>query len=114
MMSLKNSILFETPYAFSTGSDIIGEGGAGRVYKATDDAGEVYAIKVLTSAKANSEKMKRFKNEVEFCLRNQHQNIIKVVDNGVFIEGNKHSPFYVMPLYIESLRTLLNAGIPQD
>lgn len=113
-MSLKNSIIFETTYAQYIGSDIIGEGGAGRVYKATDDAGDVYAIKVLTSAKANSEKMKRFKNEVEFCRRNQHQNIIKVVDNGVLIQDNKHFPFYVMPLYPESLRTLLDAGIPQD
>jgi len=113
-VSLKHSIIFETTYAQYTGSDIIGEGGAGRVYKAKDDAGDVYAIKVLTSAKANTEKMKRFKNEVEFCRRNQHQNIIKVVDNGVLIEDNKHSPFYVMPLYTESLRTLLDAGIPQD
>src|SRR5260370_673877 len=58
--------------------------------------------------------MKRFKNEVEFCRRNQHQNIITVIADGIVIDGKKRSPFYVMPLYKGSLRTLLATGIPTD
>jgi serine/threonine protein kinase len=110
-MSMNKSVIFETTFNHYTGAKIIGQGGAGRVYQATDDAGNMYAIKLLDAAKPNSEKMKRFKNEVEFCRRNQHQNIITVYDHGVFIDDKKHSPFYVMPLYKGSLRTLLATGI---
>lgn len=113
-MSMSKLVIFETAFTHYTGTKIIGQGGAGRVYQATDDAENMYAIKLLDSAKPNSEKMKRFKNEVEFCRRNQHQNIITVNDYGIFIDGKKHSPFYVMPLYKGSLRTLLASGIPPE
>ena len=113
-MSMTKAIIFETTFTRYTGTDIIGEGGAGRVYRATDDDENVYAIKLLDSAKANREKMKRFKNEVEFSRRNQHQNIITVIADGIVIDGKKRSPFYVMPLYKGSLRTLLATGIPTD
>jgi serine/threonine protein kinase len=113
-MSLKKPIIFQTTFAQYTGTDIIGEGGAGRIYRATDDTGNVYAIKLLDSAKATSEKAKRFKNELLFSQRNEHQNIITVIDHGIFIDGKKHSPFYIMPLYKGSLRTLLDTGIPSD
>src|SRR5260370_4254575 len=113
-MSLRKSIVFETPFTQYIGTDIIGEGGAGRVYKATGDDSNAYAIKLLDSTKATGEKMKRFKNEVEFCRRNRHPNIIAVSDNGNVVDGKKDSPFYVMPLYAGSLRTLLAAGISPD
>lgn len=113
-MSLSKPVIFETTFNHYIGTDIIGEGGAGRVYRATDDTEQVYAIKLLDSAKASCEKLKRFKNEVEFCRRNQQPNIITVVDHGIFIDGKKQSPFYVMPLYKGSLRTLLSIGIPPE
>ncbi len=113
-MLLKNPVVFNTTFAQYTSTEIIGEGGAGRIYKATDDAGSVYAIKLLTAAKPNSETMKRFKNEVQFCSKHDHKNIIKVVDHGVLPDGNKLAPFYVMPLYTASLRDLLGAKIPHD
>src|SRR5207302_1036423 len=111
-MSLSKPAIFETTFTHYTGTDIIGEGGAGRVYRATDDAENVYAIKLLDSAKANREKVRRFKNEVLFSQRNQHQNIITVIDHGIYKDGKKGSPFYVMPLYKGSLRRLLVTGIP--
>jgi eukaryotic-like serine/threonine-protein kinase len=114
MMSLRKPVIFEIAFTHYTGTTILGEGGAGRVYQATDDARNVYAIKLLDPAKATSEKMKRFKNEVEFGRNNRHQHIISVIDYGVFIDGKKHSPFYVMPLYQRSLRTLLETGIPPN
>ena len=111
-MSLNKPIIFETTFTRYTGTDIIGQGGAGHIYQATDAAGDVYAIKLLDSEKAKSEKTRRFKNEVLFSFRNQHQNIITIVDYGVFITNNKRSPFYVMPLYKEgSLRKLIATGI---
>ncbi len=113
-MSLSKPVIFETTFTSYTGTDIIGKGGAGCVYRATDDAENMYAIKLLDAAKANREKVKRFKNEVEFSLKNRHQNIITVIDHGGFIDGKQLSPFYVMPLYQGSLRTLLVTGIPPD
>jgi serine/threonine protein kinase len=113
-MSLNKPIIFETTFAHYTGTDIIGEGGAGRVYRATDDAENVYAIKLLDHAKANRKLVKRFKNEVLFSLKNRHKNIITVTDHGIFVDGKMLSPFYVMPLYKGSLRTLFATGIPQN
>jgi len=113
-MSLRNPIVFETPFNQYNGTDIIGEGGAGQVYKATTDDNKAYAIKLLDSMKATRQKMKRFKNEVEFCRRNRHPNIIEVYDSGNVVDGKKDSPFYVMPLYDVSLRTLLAEGVPPE
>jgi serine/threonine protein kinase len=114
MMPLKKPIIFETTFNQYTGIEIIGEGGAGRVYKATGDDNSSYAIKLLDPKKASRQNMKRFKNEVDFCSRNRHPNIIKVTDNGNVVEGEKSTPFYVMPLYTTSLRKLLAAGIPPE
>lgn len=113
-MSLRKPIIFETPFNQYTGIEIIGEGGAGRVYKATGDNNSTYAIKLLDSKKATRQNMKRFKNEVDFCSRNRHPNIIAVIDSGNVVDGVKNTPFYVMPLYTTSLRKLLDAVIPSE
>jgi serine/threonine protein kinase len=111
---LKKPIIFTTTFATYTATHIIGEGGSGRIFEAVDDLGNKYAIKRLDLPKATSEKVKRFKNELQFCSRNKHPHILTVLDHGVFIEGESNSPFYVMPLYDVSLRDLLEAGISQD
>lgn len=104
---LNKPIVFTTTFATYTATHIIGEGGSGRIFEASDDAGGVCAIKWLNTVKASKEKVKRFKNELLFCLRNKHANILTVTDHGVFVEGERKSPFYVMPLYEGSLRDLL-------
>lgn len=113
-MSLNKPVIFETTFTRYSSTDIIGEGGAGYIYRATDDEGNVRAIKLLRSERAKGEKAKRFKNEVLFCSRNQHPNIITVIEHGVFTDGKKLSPFYVMPLYTSSLRELISAGIASE
>ena len=110
-MSLKNPIVFETTFTSYSALEIIGEGGSGKIYKATDDSENKFAIKLLDPSKASKEKIKRFKNELQFCSKNQHKNIVTVIDHGIFKDGEKSSPFYVMPLYNGSLRQLLNSGI---
>lgn len=57
----------------------IGEGGSGRVFEAMDSNGAVVAIKTLDYRQLTKERLKRFKNETHFCLRNQHKNLITVV-----------------------------------
>ncbi len=113
-MSLKKEIIFETTFATYKAKQIIGEGGCGRIYEALDDSGDSWAIKWLNPIYAGKEKTKRFKNELQFCLRNKHQNIVTVTDHGIFIQDEKRLPFYVMPLYKVSLRGLLKSGIPTD
>ena len=108
---LNKSFVFTSTFATYTATHIIGEGGSGRIFKASDDEGDICAIKWLDPAKATKEKVKRFKNELQFCLRNQHPHILTIIDHGVFIKGESNSPFYVMPLYDGSLRDLLRAGI---
>jgi len=111
---LSKPFVFFTTFAMYTATHIIGEGGSGRIFEARDDAGGTCAIKWLDPAKTTTEKVKRFKNELQFCLRNQHPHVLTVVDHGVFINGEIKSPFYVMPLYNGSLRDFLKAGIPPD
>ncbi len=111
---LNKPLVFITTFATFTATHIIGEGGAGRIFEASDDTGGICAIKWLDPAKATKEKVKRFKNELQFCLRNQHPHILTIVDHGVFIKGEGNSLFYVMPLYDGSLRDLLKAGISPD
>jgi len=108
-------MLFETTFAIYNATEIVGEGGAGIIYKAKDDADNIWAIKCLSPDKLSKEKIKRFKNELSFCLRNQHPNIVTVFDRGLFKDANDIKlslPFYVMPYYPSSLRSLMVKGIP--
>ena len=92
-MNLRKPIEFETTFAIYTATDIVGEGGSGRIFKATDESGETWAIKLLDHSNTSKEKAKRFKNEVFFCLRNQHPNIVTVVDHGLSHINDKSVPF---------------------
>ena len=105
-------MIFETATNTYTSSGSVGDGGCGTVFRVTDTDGEVFALKLLRDTNAN--KRKRFKNELAFCRRNQHDRIIRVVDEGVYADGTKHLPFYVMPLLASTLRKYMQAGISQD
>src|SRR5262249_51907593 len=110
---VQNYSEFETTFTRYTArtADILGEGGAGRVYRATDESGSAYAIKVLDPVKATSEKRKRFKNELLFGLRNKHRHLLSIIDHGIMRTSGHSTPFYVMPLYNSSLRRLIHTGI---
>ena len=83
---------------------VLGEGGTGIVYEASDNDGNRYAIKALKQGTVNTEKLKRFKNEYNFCIRNNHPNIITILDHGIIGDD---VPFFVMPFYEGSLRSLI-------
>ena len=110
-MKLRNPNVFSTTFDTYNATEIIGEGGSARVYKATDDAARSVAIKLLDPTKATRDKIKRFKNKYLYCTNNAHAHIVPVNDHGILIEENRSSPFFVMPLYSGSLRTLLETGI---
>jgi len=88
-----------------------GAGGSGTVYEVLDSEGSAFAIKVLDPTKASSVRLKRFKNEIDFCSRNTHKNIIRVLGTGVMESGET---FYVMPLFSCTLRDVMSKGIEPD
>src|SRR5690349_20980408 len=88
----------------------IGQGGSGFVYQVTNASRSQFALKLLDPRTATEERRRRFTNELGFCERNQHTNIITVVDRGIF----ENAPFYVMPLYSSSLRKLINESIEKQ
>lgn len=85
-----------------------GSGGSGTVFEVQDSAGQRLALKTLRP-NVPRDKVKRFKNEIHFCLRPPSTRIIKVLDYGRTDEG---LPFYVMPLCSSTLRDRLKGGIP--
>lgn len=93
-------------------TEVIGEGGASRVYGATDSAGRAVAIKLLKNA--NTDKRRRFKNEMSFLYRNRHPNIVAVEDTGFADDKKLSGPFYVMKRYTRSLRDLMNEDAVGD
>ena len=68
-------IVFETATNTYTADGSIGDGACGTVYRVSDSDGEVFAVKLLRNA--SSVKRKRFKNELGFCRRNQHERSLR-------------------------------------
>ncbi len=102
---------FDSAFEIYSATSVIGEGGSGRVFSVKDSNGSDFALKCLFPERVTTERRKRFKNEINFCQRQKHANIIQVVDAGI-VEWNKvKCLFYVMPLYEMTLRILLEKGI---
>lgn len=96
---------FDTPFESYTAAGVIGEGGAGVVYEVRNPSGETFALKCLAPERVTADRLKRFKNEIAFCQKQDHPNIVKVLDTGATnIKGVK-VPFYVMRRYSGTLRT---------
>ena len=105
---------FETPLDTFFLVERIGSGGNGIVYKVKDGRGENFAVKCLNPERFTRDKVKRFKNELNFGLYFQHKNIIKVLDWGFRESKGKKYPFYIMPYYEKTLKDLNMAGISRE
>jgi serine/threonine protein kinase len=90
--------------------ELLGEGGAGRVYGGVGIDNSKIALKVLAADRSTTDKRRRFKNEIAFLLRNKHRNVVTVIDHGLSPDG----PFYVMRRYDSNLRELMRSGVPAD
>jgi serine/threonine protein kinase len=89
---------------------VIGRGGMGTVFKATDPRiGRSVAIKVLTAAADDPDLLLRFYREAKYTGSLQHQNIVTVYELG----HQDGIPYLVME-YLEgvSLETLIASGRP--
>lgn len=107
-MASRLGIQFESAFETYEAIRPIGEGGSGRVYEARVGRTEqLVAVKCLSPNVVSDERRKRFKNEINFCQRQVHPNIVQVVDAGVALLEGKSCPFYVMKLFDETLRSRL-------
>ena len=114
MTKLKKRVTFETTFGVYVVDELLGEGGAGRVYGGTSPDESPVALKVLAEERASADKRARFKNELFFLLRNKHCNIVTVLDHGVARGGAIDGPFYVMRRYQSSLRQLIRDPISPE
>lgn len=92
----------------------IGQGGSGTVFLARNSDDEIFAIKSIDKHSANKSKIKRFRNEMNFCLRTSHKYIIQILDYGSYKTSNIDSLFYVMPYFDSNLRNEINKGIEPE
>ncbi len=111
MSKLRKQVSFETTFGVYVVDEVIGEGGAGRVYGGVGSDETPIALKVLAEERATVDKRRRFKNELSFLARNEHPNIVTVIDHGVARGGEIEGPFYVMQRYQSSLRQLMDERI---
>ncbi len=111
MSKLRKQVSFETTFGIYVVDEVIGEGGAGRVYGGLGPDETPIALKVLAAERATADKRRRFKNELSFLARNEHPNIVTVIDHGVARGGPIEGPFYVMHRYQSSLRQLMDERI---
>jgi hypothetical protein len=118
---IKTTYSKSTPKKFVTAFDIysvtgspLGEGGAGKVFSVHNEDNESYALKCLSPDRITTEKRKRFKNEIAFCSKFSHKNIIEVIDYGVVSIKEKDCPFYVMPMFKMTLRNLLENNLAPE
>jgi serine/threonine protein kinase len=105
---------FKTALGSYTLGAQLGEGGSGKVFRATDDDGVHHALKYLKPESLSSSKTKRFRNEMAFCSSNTHPNIITVTDRGLAVVNGVEVPFYVMPVFPKTLRSLMDTKIGTD
>jgi serine/threonine protein kinase len=68
----------------------------------------MFAAKILNPTYTNPSRLKRFRNEINFCAKNTHPNIIHIQESGITRKGDT---FYIMPLYPTTLRTFLKNRI---
>jgi serine/threonine protein kinase len=110
-VALKKGSVLRNAFETCTVREQKGAGGSGVVYEVVDSEGAPFAVKILDTAKTSTARLKRFKNEIDFCSRNAHKNIIRVLGTGV---TETRATFYVMPLYSCTLREVISNRIKPD
>jgi len=111
---LKKAITLETAFDLYVLTEVLGEGGAGRVYGGTNSDRNPVAVKVLSADHVTKDKRRRFRNEIAFLARTKHKNIVSVTDHGVVSDKSISGPFYVMPKYDANLRQVMRDGLSPE
>ncbi|MDU8037819.1 Serine/threonine-protein kinase PrkC [Streptococcus sp. BCA20] len=93
---------------------ILGQGGQGVVVLVIDNTGIEKAVKIMklptSSGRANRIKIDRLKNDIDFCLQPNHENIIQYDLYGEYPNNGEKVKFLyaVMDYYPQTLRDVIN------
>ena len=77
------------------------------MFEVIDTENQHFALKLL-GPKTPQNKLRRFRNEIQFCSRAVSRHIVQVLDYG----KSEHGSFYIMPLYPSTLRERLVKELP--
>lgn len=112
MVTYKNKIITANEKNYKL-IDALGNGGNGAVWIAEDmETTQQYAVKFLKEQQ--SEKIARFKKEIDFCQQENHPNVVNVIGCGTLKDGKMEEPFYIMPLYQKTLRKVIDKEANPD
>src|SRR5262245_14041708 len=77
----------------------LGSGGMGAVFEATDEHGQIVAVKTLLvgpgAPRQGAETRARFEREIAATARLRHKNVVSLIDQGV--DDTTGAPYLVMP-----------------
>lgn len=82
----------------------------GEIWRVTDTDKNEYIAKILNK-NISKEKLKRYRNEINFCRKNSNKHVIEIIDNGIKNINGTDYMFYIMPKYDCDFRTLMKDGI---
>lgn len=80
------------------------------IHEIEDSEGKKYIAKVLTK-NISTDKLKRFRNEINFGKIYKNENVVEIIDNGIKNINDKDYMFYIMPKYKSSFRKVMDDGI---
>ena len=93
---------------------IIGSGGMGIVYEATQEQPKRrVALKVVKAGQASESAKRRFKFEVQTLAKLQHRGIAGVYEAGIYTGGGHEQPYFAME-YIPGARPLTDYAKDED
>ena len=113
-MLKKNDILNTSFDTYKVLDSSIGNGGNGTVYKVQNTDGGIFAAKVVCKTNLSQEKIKRFRNEMNFCQKYNHPNVISIIDRGYLSKGTEEYLFYIMPFYQHNLKKKMENKIQEE
>jgi len=83
------------------------------IHEIEDSEGKKYIAKVLTK-NVSKNKLKRFRNEINFGKIYKNENVIEIIDNGIKSIDGEDCMFYIMPKYKSNFRKVIDEGIQKD
>lgn len=110
---MKKDTVVKTAFDEYTLIKQVGQGGNGKVFSAINGNGDSVAIKFV-ERNISANKLKRFKNEINFCEHHRNKFIVEILDRGYVTLDNTEYVFYIMPLYAETLRDKMKANIKSE
>lgn len=80
------------------------------IWIVTDVDNNEFIAKILNK-NISTEKLKRYRNEVNFCRNYRNKHLIEVIDNGIKNINGKDYMFYIMPKFDSDFRKIMKEGI---